>query len=251
MKNKFPEAHFDPARGSIRENRDYVSKQGKWEGTEKEETVVEGSFKEIGDLPEEKMESTDRYRELIRLIKARTPINTIIDILPNYSLRIKQVEQLREQILGAEYRNKIRDIKVVYIEGDTGVGKTRYIYEKFGYENVCRVTKYPDINGVKFDEYDFHQVLVFDEFRSQIPIAEMLMYLDIYPIELPARYYNRVAAYEYVFIVSNIPFEQQYSHLKNRDYKTYKAWLRRIHEVYKMDHEGNLINKKKEGQNHV
>lgn len=38
----------------------------------------------------------------------------------------------------------------------------------------------------------------------------MLNYLDIYPLMLPARYGDKVACYETVYIVSNWSLEQQY-----------------------------------------
>lgn len=251
LKAKFPGAHLDPCNGTIRENRDYVAKEGKWKDTNKAETVIEGSFKEIGELPEEKMSSDEKYQELIRLIKAKTPLDTIIEIIPSYALRINQIKVLREQILRTEYSNKIRDVKVIYIDGITGAGKTRMVYNKHGYENVYRVTKYSDYNGVKFDEYDFHDVLVFDEFQHQIPITEMLMYLDIYPIELPARYTNHTASYETVYILSNLPFCEQYKELKLQDRETYNAWLRRIQIIYRMDEDGKLHDVTKETKKYV
>lgn len=38
----------------------------------------------------------------------------------------------------------------------------------------------------------------------------MLNYLDIYPIQLPSRYYNKVACYNIVYIVSNWKLEEEY-----------------------------------------
>ena len=75
----------------------------------------------------------------------------------------------------------MRSVCVTYIHGASGVGKTRGIYKHFPAESICRITSYSK-NGVKFDSYFGHEVLVFEEFASQIPIEEMLNYLDVYPL---------------------------------------------------------------------
>ena len=71
-------------------------------------------------------------------------------------------------------------------------------------EDICRITDYGGKNGTKFDSYHGQPVLVFEEFHSQIPIAAMLNYLDIYPLQLPARYHDRTACYTTVYILSLI-----------------------------------------------
>ena len=81
-------------------------------------------------------------------------------------------------------------MQVTYVFGQTGKGKTRHILEKYGYENIYRVTDYDHT----FDGYIGQDVLVFEEFRSNLRISDMLNYLDGYPLNLPSRYYNKVAA---------------------------------------------------------
>ena len=49
------------------------------------------------------------------------------------------------------------------------------------------MTNYRATRGISFDGYHGQDVLVFEEFSSQIPIEDMLNYLDIYPLSLPAR----------------------------------------------------------------
>ena len=59
----------------------------------------------------------------------------------------------------------------------------------------------------------------------------MLNYLDIYPLQLPARYNNRQACYNYVYIVSNWDLKEQYINIQKEHPKTFQAFLRRIHRV--------------------
>jgi tRNA uridine 5-carbamoylmethylation protein Kti12 len=76
---------------------------------------------------------------------------------------------------------------------------------------------------------------VFDEYRSQFKIADMLNYLDGYPLELPCRYYDKQACYTTVYIISNIPLERQYPNVQNDEKTTWQAFLRRINNVYNFD----------------
>ncbi|MBQ8356086.1 MAG: hypothetical protein IJY40_10810 [Oscillospiraceae bacterium] len=89
----------------------------------------------------------------------------------------------------------------------------------------------PPRGNVLFDSYKGQPVLVFEEFHSQISISDMLNFLDIYPVMLPARYYDRVACYTEVYITSNIPLEDQYPEIQKCKLETWKAFLRRIHTV--------------------
>ena len=119
------------------------------------------------------------------------------------------------------------DLEVIYISGATGTGKTRYVMENSGYTNVYRVTDYIH----PFDSYSTQSVICFDEFRSSINISKMLMYCDIYPVELQARYSNKIACYTTVYIVSNWSLEKQYIESQENDKETWLAFLRRITKV--------------------
>lgn len=102
--------------------------------------------------------------------------------------------------------------------------------DKHGYKNVFRVTNYAH----PFDGYRGERVLLFDEFRSSLPLADMLKYLDGYPLMLPCRYADKVACFTEVYIISNIPLEQQYPNVQVEEPASYAAFLRRINEKYEM-----------------
>lgn len=138
---------------------------------------------------------------------------------------------IAEKDIYNSYENKIRNVEVTYIYGAPGVGKTSYVYKKYGFENVYRVTNY---NRNMFDNYKGQQVLVFDEFNSQLKIEEILNYLDIYPLWLPCRYNNKVACFDKIFLISNLPLSQQYLNIQSFSPDQYKALLRRIHKILKL-----------------
>lgn len=136
-----------------------------------------------------------------------------------------KIERVRQIIKAEEFKDKFRELTVTYIWGKTGVGKTRHVMEKYGYSNVYRVTDYVH----PFDNYKGEEVILFDEYRGQLKIHDMLNYLDGYPLELPCRYSNKQACYTKVYIISNISFEQQYPNIKVEQINTWNALKRRIH----------------------
>ena len=242
IKNRFPLAHLDKAYGSCKENRDYLRKEGKWANTKKAETSIDGSFQEYGQLPNEGKEKSPQKSELIELIQSGLTTAQIIKNNPNYVFRTNDINILRETLLSEKYAYENRDVKVDYIYGDTGVGKSRYIFEQHAAIDICRVTNYgTKINAVKFDGYHGQDILVFEEFHHQIPLPDMLNLLDIYPLQLPARYSDRTACYHQVYIISNIPLDAQYVDVQSFDKKTWNAFIRRISSIKEFQVGGVII----------
>jgi hypothetical protein len=156
----------------------------------------------------------------------------------NDILEIDKIDKVRTTILTERFKETVRlDLEVVYIFGKTGTGKTRGVLEKSGYSNVYRVTDYVH----PFDGYNCQSVIAFDEFRSSLRLKEMLMYCDIYPIELPSRYANKFACYNKIFIVSNWKLEKQYSELQREDKETWQAFLRRIHKIIHYENVDKIV----------
>ena len=229
VKRRFPTAHIDKANGTSQEIRDYIRKEGKWADTDKAETRVEGTFKEFGTLPSESQEKSPKMAQLMQDVKDGFSTTEIIENDPSFAFKINDIDALREKLLFERFRKENRPVKVHYLFGDSGTGKTRSIYEKHPPEDIYRITDYSGQSGARFDDYHGEPVIVFEEFHSQVPISAMLNFLDIYPLRLPARYRDRVACFDTVYITSNIPLEQQYMDVQRRELETWNAFLRRIH----------------------
>lgn len=208
MKNKFPSAHIEIAKGSNLQNRDYIRKEGKWANTDKAETSVEGSFFESGDISTNK--STDRMEKLIADVKSGESTASIIESTPSFAFKSNEINVLRETFLAEKYHKVNRDVEVVYLFGEPNSDKTKYIYDNYAPEDVCRIVNYNGKSGVRFDSYHGHDVLVFENYDSQIPIEELLLYLGPYPCVLPARYSDRTACYTKVYVISSLPITDQY-----------------------------------------
>ena len=236
MKNKFPQAHFEMVKGSNSQNRDYVFKEGRWEGTEKGLTKIEGTQIESGDLPPDRSNENPELRRLFELIESGRSTYDILDEFPEYMMKTIDIDRCRRIIKETEMKNIWRTLSVTYIFGKTGTGKTRHVMEKYGYETVFRVTDYHH----PFDTYEGQDVIVFEEFNSSITIQDMLNYLDGYPVKLPARYTDKVASFTKVYITSNLQLTMQYPNVQEEKPEVWEALLRRITDVVEFESGGKV-----------
>lgn len=234
----FPGCHRDNCYGSTFENRSYILKDGEKfnkdsdghyhyvdsSGRLHEGLNLSSTFLESGPCPKDVKGSSSSSEIIITMIKDGASNDDIVDAVPSSFKQIEQIERTRSMYRDKKFRSSWRDLHTTYIFGETGLGKTRSIMDKFGYECVYRVTDYKH----PFDTYDGQDVLIFEEFRGGIKHGDMLNFLDGYPLLLPCRYFNRQACFTKVFIVSNLPPDQQYL---NVDRSSREAFFRRIHEV--------------------
>lgn len=141
----------------------------------------------------------------------RTPDDLLLDdrlspLMASTSV-MKYVEKLYVAVNAQRWSREQRDIKVHYIWGETGSGKTRYVYENYQPSEI-----YVAHMGSRdpFANYKFQKVLVLDEFRSQTPLSNLLQMLDRYPYEIDKRYENTWGAWNEVYILSNWTLDAQY-----------------------------------------
>lgn len=221
--NRFMGAHIEKANGTNTENYNYIRKIGeKYEN--KKETNLPNTFEEFGTMPEDKKGNSTLSEEILEMIENGCKEYEIIKAFPSAINKINNIRQTIEIINKEKFKDKRRNITVLYIWGKSGAGKTSHVMNMYGDSNVYRVTDYKH----PFDDYDGQKILVFEEFRSSLDIADMLKYLDLYPIMLPCRYANKVAMFETIYILTNIPIEEQYIDAQKYEPETYNAFLRRI-----------------------
>jgi len=216
VKNIFPSAHIEPVRGSNTQNREYCTKS---------ETHVSGPY-EMGKFAEERSR-TDKT-EFLELIASGADNRTIRNLFPDlYLNNLDRIERIRQEMLKEQNEDKKRDLKVTYIYGDTGVGKSYAIHEKYKQKDLYVLSDY---HRDPWYSYRGQQAVLFEEYRSDFRLKEMLQYLDVYNLELPARYSNKVACFDKVFISSNIPLSSQYKNTAD-DSESKRAFYRRIHNI--------------------
>lgn len=227
VKNQFPKAHIENRKGTKKQARDYCMKKQ----SRINEPIEIGTFVDNG-------QRTD-LEDILNMIKNGATDIDIMDSYPTQYMRYtSSIEKARQKYLDDKFSDIWRDLKVTYIYGSAGTGKSRYIMEKYGYKNVYRVTEY---KKHPFDNYMGQDVIVFEEFRSSLPVQMMLNYLDGYPLQLPARYQHKTACFTKVYFSTNVSFDKQYEYIRENHPETYKAWERRIHSIINFDKQKDII----------
>lgn len=229
IKNAFPEAHIDKCKGSIKENRDYVFKSGKWADTEKEDSKLEGMQFEIGTAPIEigqgHRSDLDRVEEMIE--SGMTP-DDIFALSISYRLHEKEI---RAQYMAKLKRETplFRDVRVTWHVGESGSGKS-YTMIKLMEENPNGVYLMNDYDGGGLDLYQGERILFMDEFRGQIRYSTLLNLLDGYRTQVHCRYANVYALWTEVHITSVLPPEMVYNKMvtENKDTDTIRQLIRRL-----------------------
>jgi len=111
---------------------------------------------------------------------------------------------------------KQRRLKQQYVKpevsclfGRSGCGKTRSVYERFGYVNVYSVQIIKD-RKMWFDGYDNEKVLLLDDFQGQLDYKALLRLLDGYPIQWPVKGGFIWPFWSFVVLTSVRPLEEWY-----------------------------------------
>lgn len=207
----------------------------------------DGDFMEYGEITSQG-QRTDMEEFTQAIIDGYSNIE-LLNEFPSQTQRfLHNIDKIRQMVLEEYYRNNLRyNLKAIFISGNPGVGKIRYVYERYNMADIYRVCSYEN----PFDNYKFQKILVLDEYNNQLNIQLLLNILDIYPLVLPARYNDKWACYEQVYVISNYDFNELFGIY---DATIYKAIRRRFHlitdrmtdsnvdEIYKVLDEFNEFN---------
>lgn len=224
LKNRFPKAHIEKAAGTHADNIDYVKKTGKWQNTDKGATSLPNTLEEWGTRPCDANGTDPLMVELLTYIEEGLTNYEILKHNAEFIKYFDKIDRIRLALNTEKYKSVWRELKVEYIFGKTGLGKSRYVMDKHGYTNVFRVTDYIH----PWDTYQGQDVVVFEEFNSSFTIQKMLNYLDGYPLKLEARYSDKQACYTTVYIISNLKLEEQYPNVRDEQREVWLAFTRRI-----------------------
>lgn len=226
------DTHMEPRKGSVSEAVGYCSK----------EKTRDGDVFEFGQIDKhEKEDSHQGERSDLQRLKARAEAGeTVNQILlsEDGERAARYLGWLRatcEAAQTAKYRTAVREgLEVYYLWGETGTGKTTYVYENEGIGDTYTVTDYAH----PFDQYEGERVLLLDEYTGQFSMPSILKILDVWPVQLSARYSNRWAAYSKVWVVSNLPPVDLYTYSPESQRR---AFFRRFAHFYKMDDSHKLV----------
>lgn len=213
MKKINAQCHWEPAKGSPEENKEYCTKE---EGR-LSEPVEFGSLSFQG-----KRSDLGAVVETIR--NAKRPLEEVADNHPFEFIKYtKGIKELCNHHLEKKTRGEFRNVDVSVYWGKTGTGKTRKAYEE---NKDCYILR--NEHTTWFDGYNGQETLIIDEFKNWIPITTLLGYLDGYQLRLPIKGSFTYAQWTKVIITSNIDPNEWYP---NIDEEHKSALFRRLKNI--------------------
>lgn len=152
-----PTAHIEVMKGTPEQASTYCKKDGK--------------YYEFGVSPNQGKRSD--LEEVYQQVRDGVDIDTIVMENPDAYNRAHRVLNRMEDIVMRKKRRTERTLGE-WVYGGTGTGKSHYA---FSHQDAY---VYPYDNGW-WDSYKQQDVVIFDEFRGQIPFNELLRIVDIHP----------------------------------------------------------------------
>jgi hypothetical protein len=166
----------------------------------------------VGEKPtESKTSKGDAWPDIMQMVQDGESYLSICEKYPKLGIRMGSAIQRYMLEYQRAHMESWRRVRCTYVQGTTGAGKTRAVMEAYGgMQNVFRVTNYKN----PFDGYAGQDVIVFEEFRSSLPLTEMLVYIEGWVNPLKCRYADRMSEYTRVFVISNMNLSTQYAKMQ-------------------------------------
>ena len=211
LKEAYPRAHIEPARGSPEKNRLYCKKDGR--------------FYEHGDLPQQGARSD--IAAFVAAAAAGVDDATLLADYPVAYLRYgKHLERVRAASLAPLVSAYDESVSVHAHWGPTGTGKTRAVYDKHQLAVYALLSTKP----LWFDGYNprVHSVLLVDDYRGEIPFSQFLRLIDKYRRDWPVKGGRVAGRWTTIYITSDTHPREWYP---NPDPNAYAQLRRRLTEI--------------------
>jgi len=178
----------------------------------KDETSIENTRFELGDIPLKRNDATDWERVYSLAVEGQfTEIPKDILVRCYGNIKTIRKDNLRPTAVH-------RTVHVFW--GPTGTGKSHRAWELAGWD------AFPKDPCTKFwDGYQDHNNVVIDEFRGDIGISHVLRWFDKYPVIVEAKHGACCLRAENIYITSNLDPRNWYP---NIDDQTRDALIRRL-----------------------
>ncbi len=192
----------------------------------KEDTRVDGPWRYGLDISPGSR--SDITRLCARAKEKDVTVRTLWDEHPEAMLKYhKGVDVLRETQRGE--RDRAQPNAVYVVVGPTGTGKTRSVFDRFGIDVDALYVK--DGTTAQFwDMYDHQPVVLFDDYKGELPLQQLLKILDIYPLQIQYKGGSKRLTTKTWVITSNLCPEDWYP---KDDPEHLNALRRRFTAVYK------------------
>lgn len=185
LKEVLGSSHFEPRAGTAEQAAMYCTK--------------EGSYCEHGEIS--RPGTRTDLKSIAQSIVDGTSVFNVASESPSLFVQYGRGLTLLESTVRRGQQRAFRDVKCQIWWGKTGTGKTRTFFSQYGIDDSYRFLYRP---GRDFwDGYTGQKHILFDEFESQILLSNMLMYTDVYPLQLDVKFGHTYAQWDSVTIISN------------------------------------------------
>jgi len=200
---KDKEIHLSVCRGTVAQNEAYCSK---------EETCVDPMSRScFGKCPEEKEAGLmqNQYESLKQAILAGQQTEKIM--LDHFELAVRHGHHVQRMINILQKPPARRPVTNLCIWGDSGSGKTSWIYETFDADDVYMKDK-----SKWWDGYTGQKVVVYDDFYGNIKVGEVLNLIDVYRVQVETKGGTVFLRNSVNIFTSNEPPENWYVHIPQK-----------------------------------
>ena len=213
--NRLNGAHVDKCKGTPQQNKAYVEKGKKiWEF---------GKMKTKGWLSIEnvkQMSSTERFSLPIQYYRIVKDMN----LIDENKLHVKDVR---------------KHIKVYYISGRSGIGKTNFAFYLIG-DKEFNIVKYE--NNFWLGVTNNCKIALYDDWRdNHMRASEFINFIDYNKHIMNIKNGSVINNYEIIIITSILELKNIY---ENVEYESKLQWERRIHEIRLIEY----VNKERENR---
>jgi len=167
-----PALHLEKSMGTQEENILYCSKEGEW--VEFGTPIAQGQRGDLTALASEVFSGT-------------ASVADVLEDQPHafhvYGRTLVAIEDLR---LSRMTRGPWAPPSVTWLWGPTGTGKSRLAWESAAASGEP-LYHHTSMDKGWWDLYVGQKIVLFDDFRGQIPFNELLRLLDGYPVNVPRR----------------------------------------------------------------
>lgn len=244
LKRKFDKVnpHIETAKGSAQENRDYVTKSGKWADTEKADTNS-GIYYEWGTMPrlKGKGKRTD-WTEVREMVLDNKSNLEIIEAFPHMIPHMRKIDDYRNEVLetfiDSQKEKKILENWIIF--GEPELGKSTFAWNSAPRSEIYTVT-----NNLKpFDSFiaGKHTTIIYDEFDdNNYNIRDVNQWFDRFYQKFHCRYYDRWLTQTRNIIITNKKPEIFWEDIQKYEPLVWRAFCRRITKVFEFYELGKYL----------
>ncbi len=193
--------------------------------SKKEDTRIDGPYEFGTPRSQGKRVDLEGFKDAVMSGKRKR------DLLDDHFQIIARYPKFYEQLTMMNRPRRSTDLVVTLLYGDTGLGKTRSVIDRYGEDPDFYVA--PLNNGTMwYDTFDGHTKVLLDDFggaSSHISLCSLLRLLDRYPVLVPTKGSHTWWLPNEVFVTTNLLPKLWYK-WENRG-EQYKALARRFHKV--------------------